>query len=149
MLDIPVEQCLIVGNRVVVNVNLGGANIFRMRSRIRGWSTGESIMLGRTLTKDQSARMRPDSNCVVEFVHDRHAFGMLTSILDLRAGRNYFSVGWPKKAERAWKRNSEILALEGSACSWIRLWRRKPNSGYHSTFRAVTAYPTWPRLFAT
>lgn len=111
MLDVPVEQCLRVGNRVVVNINPQAANGFRVRSRIRGWSTGESIMLDRTLTKDQAVRLRPNMKCVVEFVHDGSAFAMLSSVLDLAAGRDYFTVAWPTKAERAAVRRNERVKI--------------------------------------
>jgi CheY-like chemotaxis protein len=111
MLDVSVEQCLRVGNRVVVNVNPQAANGFRVRSRIRGWSTGEAIMLDRTLTKDQAVRLRPQMKCVVEFVHDGSAFAMLSTMLDVAPGRDYFTVNWPTKAERATVRRNERVKI--------------------------------------
>ena len=111
MLDVPVEQCLRVGNRVVVNINPEAANGFRVRSRIRGWSTGETIMLDRTLTKNQALRLRPKMKCVVKFVHDGSAFAMLSTTLDLTTSQDYFTVTWPAKAERATVRRNERVKI--------------------------------------
>ena len=95
-----VEDYLSVGEQNFLDVVSERGKDKRVRSKFRGWVSGEYILMDLPAAHGEAAAVLKDAECVVRFVHEGYACGFDSTILDwCDMGLPFFRVAWPKDVQ--------------------------------------------------
>ena len=109
-----IEGHLDVGMPVLVNLDQGSRSQGnRIKSHVRGWSKDTYVLLDWPADSKLSILIRPNRECVVQFVHEGIACGFRSIIVDAGSPKHpQFRVSWPAEIETLPLRKHERVTVE-------------------------------------
>lgn len=95
-----VDEYLSVGEQLFLEIVSGRGWTKRVKTRFRGWVSGEYILMDSPTAPGELAYVMKDAPCVVRFIHEGCACGFDGKILDwCDMGLPFFRVTWPKAVQ--------------------------------------------------
>lgn len=109
----PIDKCLHVGQHVIFYPESQRVGKHRMEAVIRGWQTGNYILLEVRMEHERSLVFHDGVECSLRFLYEGTAYAIEANLLSWKVSRRepHIRISWPRSVRSAAIRRQERLAV--------------------------------------